>query len=76
MEDYIGFVTAKLGGMGLAVIGGLEALSPDILKQIVLSTDYGFGMAGVGLALLGGKPILSTLGNLVDFVSKFREQQK
>lgn len=75
-EDYVGFFTTKLSGLGLATVGAVEALGPEIIQRIVLSPDTSASMAAAGVVMLGGKQISSALGTLVDVMSKYREHRK
>lgn len=57
-NDYIGFVVSKLLGLSGLVIGGLEILDPNLLP---INLENPKIVAGIGLALLTGKSIVSLI---------------
>ena len=75
-EDVLSFVTEKATGAGLAFVGSLEYLTPDVLAQITASPETSAIMAGAGLAFLGGKRMRSAIGSVIDFAARYREDKK
>lgn len=59
-NDYLGFAVSKILGTGGLLIGGLEVLDPNILPVVLKSPEM---IAGVSLALLTGKNIVSLIAN-------------
>lgn len=60
-NDYISFVVSKvLGAVGL-IVGGLEALDPTLLPINLHKPEI---IAGVGLALLTGKSIITLIAKI------------
>jgi hypothetical protein len=57
-NEYIGFGVSKVLGLGGLTIGGLETLDPNILPIVLSNPEI---VAGVGLALLTGKSIISLI---------------
>jgi hypothetical protein len=61
INEYIGFGVSKvIGTLGL-VVGGIEWLDPDILPVILKNPEI---VAGVGLALLTGKSIITLIAKV------------
>jgi hypothetical protein len=67
LDDYVGFMIAKLLGTLLSTAGGLEALDPSFFPGAVEHPGVVFG-AGVGL-LIGPKG-LKMLGKLLQTLSE------
>lgn len=60
-NDYLGFVVSKLLGVTGLVLGGLEALDPSILPITLKNPEL---VAGIGLALLTGKSVLTLIAKV------------
>jgi hypothetical protein len=60
-NDYIGFTISKLLGIGALIIGGIESLDPNILSITLKNPE---AVAGLGLALLTGKSVISLIAKL------------
>ncbi|HLM56252.1 MAG TPA: hypothetical protein VK422_09065 [Pyrinomonadaceae bacterium] len=60
-NDYIGFGVSKLLGTAGLLIGGLEALDPALLPINLIKPEV---IAGVGLALLTGKSIVTLIAKV------------
>lgn len=67
VEDYIYFVSSKVGGLGLLGSGAFEILSPDIIHAVLPQPG---GLMGMGFALLGGKQALKLLAKLLEVYGK------
>lgn len=60
-NDYIEFVTAKLVGIGALLFGTVESIYPNALSIDMKKPEV---VAGIGLALLAGKGILSLIAKI------------
>ena len=66
-NDYIGFVISKLVGLGGLMAGGVEALDPNILPFVLPKPEI---IAGIGLALLTGKSIITLIAKVEKTLAK------
>jgi hypothetical protein len=69
-NEYVGFFVSKGVGLAGLLIGGLEALDPNVLHITLKNPEI---VAGVGLALLTGKSVLTLIAKLEKGLSGGRQ---
>jgi hypothetical protein len=68
VEDYISFITLKMGGAVLIVIGSIEMLAPGTIHGNLPRQSA--GMLGIGFALLAGSKAARFLAKMLDTFQK------
>ena len=56
-NDYVSFVSSKIGGVGAVICGGLDVLNPSLIPHL----PHPERILGAGLTLLTGKSVLTII---------------